>query len=83
MEIKNKMTVTRVEKGEGQQGKKGKGRQGTCIKDPWTQPKRGRIEGGWEVGVSGVGESGEGKMETVVLEKQVLKKETLWECFSV
>ena len=46
MEIKNKMTVTRGEKGEGQQGKKGKGRQGTCIKDPWMRPKMERIEGG-------------------------------------
>ena len=24
----------------------GKGHQGTCIKDPWTKPKEGRIEGG-------------------------------------
>ena len=31
-------------------GKKGKGHQGTCIKDPWTKPKRGRIEGGRWVG---------------------------------
>ena len=33
-------------------GKKGKGHQETCIKDPWTKPKWGRIEGGrWgEVG---------------------------------
>ena len=31
--------------GEGDNvGKKGKGRQGTCIKDPWT--KASRIEGG-------------------------------------
>ena len=27
-------------------GKKGKGHQETCIKDPWTKPKGGRIEGG-------------------------------------
>ena len=49
-------------------GKKGKGHQETCIKDPWTKPKRGRIEGGrWEwVGW----ESGDGKMETTVLEQQ-------------
>ena len=26
--------------------KKGKGHQGTCIKDSWTKPKGGRIEGG-------------------------------------
>ena len=24
---------------------KGKGHQGTCIKDTWTKPKRGRIKG--------------------------------------
>ena len=27
-------------------GKKRKGRQGTCMKDPWTKPKGDRIEGG-------------------------------------
>ena len=27
-------------------GKKGKGCQGTWVKDPWTKPKGGRIEGG-------------------------------------
>ena len=26
--------------------KKGKVHPGTCIKDPWTKPKVGRIEGG-------------------------------------
>ena len=30
----------------GRRGKKGKHCQGTCIKDPWTEPKGGRIEGG-------------------------------------
>lgn len=35
--------------------------QGTCIKDPETKPKKGRIEGG-EVGVGGVGKSGGRKM---------------------
>ena len=36
----------------------GKGRQGTCIKDPWTKPKGVRIEGGrW---VCGGGEQGGG-----------------------
>ena len=35
-------------------GKKGKGHPGTCIKDPWTKPKAGRIEGG--SGGGGVGE---------------------------
>ena len=47
MEIKNKLTVTRGEVGrEVTGGKKGKGCQGTCIKDPWTKAKDGRIEGG-------------------------------------
>ena len=26
--------------------KEGKGHQGTCIKDPWTKPKGGRMVGG-------------------------------------
>ena len=30
----------------GNGGKKGEGGQGTCIKDPWTEPKGSRIEGG-------------------------------------
>ena len=35
-------------------GKKGKGLQGACIKDPWTKPKGGRIEGGrWGKVVAG------------------------------
>ena len=38
------MEGTNREGGNG--GKKGKGHQGTCIKDPWTKPKRGWIEGG-------------------------------------
>ena len=50
MDIKNKVTVTRGE-GEGDnRGKKGKVHQETCIKDPWTKPKRGKIIGrrwGW------------------------------------
>ena len=46
IEIKNKLTVTRGERDN--RGKKGKGHQGTCIKDPWTKPKWGRMEnGGW------------------------------------
>ena len=49
--MKNRVTITR-EEGEGHnEGKKGKGHQGTCIKDPWTEPMVGRIEGGrwrWE-----------------------------------
>ena len=49
-------------------GNKGKGCQGTCIKDPWTKPKGGKIEGGrW--GVGGARESGSRKMETTVLEQ--------------
>ena len=44
--MKNKLTVTRGE-GEGDNGgKRGKGRQGTCIKDPWMRPKMERSEGG-------------------------------------
>ena len=39
------------------------GSSGTCIKDPWTMPKGGMIEGG-------MGESGGGEMETTVLEQQ-------------
>ena len=27
-------------------GKKGKDCKGTCVKDPWTKPNGGRIEGG-------------------------------------
>ena len=56
-------------------GKKGKGHQGTCIKDPWTKPKWGRIEGGrWEVEVGGVevggvGETGGRKTETTVFKQ--------------
>ena len=45
-------------------GKKGGGFSGTCIKDTWTKPKRGRIKGGkW-------GWLGWGKMKTTVLEQQ-------------
>ena len=43
--------------------KKGKGHQRTCIKDPWTKPKVGKIEGG-------VAESDGGKMETTVFKQQ-------------
>ena len=28
-------------------GERGKGHHGACIKDTWTKPKWGRIEGGW------------------------------------
>ena len=50
MEIRNKLTVTRGEWGEGRgmTGKEEEGSsQGTCIKDPWTRTTRVRIEGGW------------------------------------
>ena len=46
IEIKNKLTVTSRERGGNNGGKKRKGHQGTCIKDPWTKPKGGTIEGG-------------------------------------
>ena len=46
MEIKNKLTLTRGWGEVENRGNKGKGHQGTCIKDPWTRPKGGRIEGG-------------------------------------
>ena len=52
--------------------KKGKRHQGTCIKDPWTKPKRDRFEG--ERGVSEAGGSGSGKMEKTVLEQQQKKR---------
>ena len=46
MEIRNTLTVTRG-KGEGDnRGKKGKGHQGTCIKDPGTKTMGERIECG-------------------------------------
>ena len=58
------MTVSR---GEGITGKKGKGCQGTCIKDTWTKLKGVRIEGG-RVGMGGNGQEGVvvGEMETTV-----------------
>ena len=39
------MTVTRGEVG-GDKGGKGEGFSGTTIKDTWTKPKVGRMEGG-------------------------------------
>ena len=39
----------------------GKGHQSTRIKDPWTKPNRGRIEGGAE-------ESGGRKIKTTIIE---------------
>ena len=49
--------------------KKGRGYQGTRIKDRWTKPKGGRIEGGDGLG----GENGRG-MKTTVLEQQLKRK---------
>ena len=50
-------------------GKEAKSNQETCVKDPWTKPKRGRIEGGrW--GWVGQVEHGGGEMETTVFEQQ-------------
>ena len=65
------LTVTRWEgKGEGITGKKGKGHQGTCIKDTWTKPKGSRFEGGrW--GSVGRGQGVWGEMETNVLEQKL------------
>ena len=70
IEIKNKLTVTRGA-GEGDNGgKKGKDCQGTCIKDPWTKPKGGRIEGGrW--GWVGLG----GKWRQLYLNNNIKKKQ--------
>ena len=42
----------------------GKGHQGTCVKDPWTKPKGGRLR----VRVGGMEESYDRKMETTLLE---------------
>ena len=54
--------------GYGDNGGKGKGHQGTCIKDPWMKQSREGLRAGSEVGEAG--ESGDGKMETTVLEQQ-------------
>ena len=48
-------------------GDHGEGLSGTCIKDTWTKPKAGKVEGGrrgW----------GWGKMETTILQEQLKKK---------
>ena len=54
--------------GGGHNGEnRGKGHQGTCIKDTWTKPKEGTIEGGkW--GWVGWGEWWE-EVETTVFEQ--------------
>ena len=49
-------------------GKKWKGHQGTCIKDPRTKPKRVGLKVGG--GVGGGGGSTGGKMKTTILEQQ-------------
>ena len=49
-------TVTIGERGDNR-GKKGKGHQGTCIKDPWTKPKVGQDQR-WVVGTCGGGGCG-------------------------
>ena len=43
---KTNKKVTRGEVGGDNEGERGKGHQGRCIKDTWTKPKGGRIEGG-------------------------------------
>ena len=54
--MKDKLTVTRGEVGGDIGGLRGKGHQGTCIKDTWTKPKGSRVGGGdsWSRGVVGV-----------------------------
>ena len=57
----------------GNGGKKGKDCQGTCIKDPWTKPKVGRIEGGrW--GWVGQGKVEAGKWRQLYLNNNLPKK---------
>ena len=49
-------------------GKKGKSRQGTCIKDIWTKSKGVRIEGRrWGLGVGGEGKMVVGKYRQLYL----------------
>ena len=44
---RNKEQTDSNQRGAGDNwGKKRKGHQGTCIKDPWTKPKGGRTEYG-------------------------------------
>ena len=61
--------------GRGDNGeKKAKGHQGTCIKHPWTKPKRGRIEvGRW--GWVGLGRVVAGKWRRLYLNNNNVKKE--------
>ena len=46
VEIFKQTTLLRGEGKGDNGGKEGKGCQGTCIKDTWTKPKGGWIEGG-------------------------------------
>ena len=73
IEIKNKLAVTRGEGEVDNRGKKSQGLQGTDIKDTWTKPKKGRIEGGRLGGRAWAGGSVGGKVETTVLEQQLKK----------
>ena len=63
------MTITTGEVGGNNGWKRGKGCQGTCIKDTWTKPKGDRIESGTWRWLGWVWTGG-GKMETTVLEKK-------------
>ena len=57
------------------EGKKGKACQRICIKDPWTKPKKGRIEGGrW--GWVGLGKVVAGKWRQLYLDNNL--KNTKW-----
>ena len=61
--------------GGDNRGKKGKGCQGTCIKDPWTKSKGGRIEGGrW--GWVGQGRVVEGKWRQLYLNNNKKRKKS-------
>ena len=46
IDIKNKLTVTRGDVGRNNGGKRGKGCQGTFLKDTWRKPKGEKTEGG-------------------------------------
>ena len=69
---KNKLTVTRGDNG----GRKVKGHQGTCIKDPRTKPKGGGIDGRrWEW--VGPGTVVGGKWKQLYLNTMKKEKKTL------
>lgn len=52
----------------GDNGKTREGLSGTTLKDTWTKPRVGGIQGR-EVGLAGVGERSRGKMQKIVLEQ--------------